>query len=409
MPYKDPEKGRENARKRQAAYRARHPGRHNDSVKAWYARNKERVLERLKKQYAADPEKFRERLRRSRARKKTEGRSDEMGLQIKRCPLCNGAGAAKVKGAAYLAGCSRPQCRKWVGGEGAVTGTTMEATIGAWNRWVEEELAEQEEAKRLEEEMAAEMGEDEGLVDVEDMDAEDAPDGEAPDEDEGFEDGDGTVDLIAVPEDAGGDDDGGDDDGEEAGEATGTTETAGTKEADEAEEDGGEGAAEETRAKRGYSFITDEEVEQWVRWRAEGMSVNKIAHKAGRSYRMVSDRLKAIDETAEGAAPPKEETPATEDGGEEDGNDGNEDTEAMKENEEPEAAEEDGETFARFELVLDGVRYWLETGADGCDGCAFCLTFGKRQVCAAESSEDFKAARVLCGELEGQWREAEEE
>ena len=46
---------------------------------------------------------------------------------------------------------------------------------------------------------------------------------------------------------------------------------------------------------------------------------------------------------------------------------------------------------------------------EGCDGCAFCMAFGRRQVCAAESSEDFNAARVLCGEMQGQWREAEEE
>ena len=294
-----------------------------------------------------------------------------MAVKTASCPLCKSAGGAKVKGQVCLSGCTNKKCRKWIDGDESFVSTTLSGAIEEWNKWREEELAAQKEAEeceRMEAELEAQGG------------------------------------YEMPPEDAGGDDggDGGKEAGEEAAETTGTNETAGTKEADEAEEAGGEGAAEEASGKRGYSFITDEEVEQWVRWRAEGMSVNKIAQKAQRSYRMVSDRLKAHD----AASGEDGEVPQETDGG---GEDEKEEPEEMKENEEPEAAEEDGETFAQFELVLDGVRYIMVPDEDGCDGCAFCMAFGKRQVCAAESSEDFKAARVLCGELEGQWREAEEE
>ena len=296
MPYKDPEKARKNALEYYYRNRERNREKQNAASLSWYHRNKERVLAQKKEWYYANHERA---LEESRARKQAakerkraakaaelEERSVEMGLKINRCPLCKSAGAAKVKGSAYLAGCSRQKCRKWVGGDEAVTGTTMDAAIGGWNKWTEEELAEQEEVKRLEAEMAAEVGEGEAPVEVEDLDDEGAPDGEVPDEEGAGDDGDG------------GDEDGGNDAGDE---------------------DGGNDAGD------------------------------------------------------------------------------------------AEAAGEEGEAYAQFELVLDGVRYIMVPDEEGCDGCAFCMAFGRRQVCAAESSEDFNAARVLCGEMQGQWREAEEE
>lgn len=76
-----------------------------------------------------------------------------------------------------------------------------------------------------------------------------------------------------------------------------------------------------------------------------------------------------------------------------------------------EAGEDDGETFARFWLELDGTWYWLEGREDEdspCEGCAFCLAFGRRTFCAAESSEDFSEASELCKRLEGVWKKNEE-
>ena len=76
-----------------------------------------------------------------------------------------------------------------------------------------------------------------------------------------------------------------------------------------------------------------------------------------------------------------------------------------------EAGEDDEETFARFWLELDGTWYWLDGREDEdspCDGCAFCLAFGRRTFCAAASSEDFSEASELCKRLEGVWKKNEE-
>jgi len=79
--------------------------------------------------------------------------------------------------------------------------------------------------------------------------------------------------------------------------------------------------------------------------------------------------------------------------------------------EEPAAEEKEPEEerYARFELVLDGTRYVCEAGEDGCEGCAFCHSFGARQICVIQNEEDASAARTLCGELQGQWHKVEEE
>jgi len=275
MPYKDPEKRKALARVRAKRWR--------ETRRA----DREKALEDASLRKVALQEK-----KRAWNAAELEERSIEMGLQINRCPRCKSAGAAKVKGSAYLAGCSRQKCEKWVGGDEAVTGTTMAAAIEGWNKWTEEEMAEQEEARRLEAEMAAEVGEEDAPVEVGDLDEEGALDGEPPDEDEDLDEGDDDGDEGGAGDEDGGDEDAGDDEPEEGG-----------------DEDAGE----------------------------------------------------------------------------------------------------EGEAYAQFELVLDGVRYIMVPDEEGCDGCAFCMAVGRRQVCASESSEDFKAARTLCGELQGQWREAEEE
>jgi hypothetical protein len=76
-------------------------------------------------------------------------------------------------------------------------------------------------------------------------------------------------------------------------------------------------------------------------------------------------------------------------------------TEAKEPVPEPVAAE-----WSRFELVVDGVRYFARPEEDGCDGCAFCHCFGNRQRCMAEGS-DFDAARHVCSAIGGQWHESE--
>lgn len=72
-----------------------------------------------------------------------------------------------------------------------------------------------------------------------------------------------------------------------------------------------------------------------------------------------------------------------------------------------EDAEGDAERYASFELVLDGIRYVCTPGEEGCDGCAFCLSFGKRAICAVQNEDDVSAARTLCGDLQGQWHKAD--
>lgn len=152
---------------------------------------------------------------------------------------------------------------------------------------------------------------------------------------------------------------------------------------------------EESAGKEGRHFISPDEVEEWIRWRAEGVSVAEIARRSGRAYRMVSERIKAHEAEGGDAEPPDQPEEDEEDG--KDGEDG--------------GGDED-EPFARFWLELDGKWYFLaaaEDEADGCAGCAFCLEFGRRKVCAASSSEDLREAGELCKRLSGVWVEGEME
>jgi cobalamin biosynthesis protein CobT len=338
MPYKDPEKAKESGRERSATYRERHPERSRGNSLAWYKRNPEKAKELHRRWYEKNKERIREYNRKRRAehpmtpeqkarqaeykkawkeRQKAakeaakngqavaaavaaavEERSDEMGLKVEKCPLCQSAASAKLKGVVYLAGCLNKKCRKWIDGDESETGATMAGAIGNWNKWVEEERRAQE-AEEEAERIAAEL---------EKQDAENGqPAPEDPDEDL-------DADLPGeLPEDA----------------------------PDDLPEDEGE---------------SDEPDEP-------------------------------------------EEPEEPEDGGEPESGEGEED------------GEDDGETFARFWLELDGTWYWMDGREDEdspCEGCAFCLAFGRRTFCAAASSEDFSEASELCKRLEGVWKKNEE-
>jgi len=99
----------------------------------------------------------------------------------------------------------------------------------------------------------------------------------------------------------------------------------------------------------------------------------------------------------EEASEPSEESDGADDG-----------EESSSEEEEAEGEEDDEELCARFWLELDGVWYWLKDG-DGCDGCAFCLAFGRRTFCAAQASDDFAEAAELCKRLDGVWQKNDDE
>ena len=62
-------------------------------------------------------------------------------------------------------------------------------------------------------------------------------------------------------------------------------------------EDAGEAEAEPTARVR-MRNVTDEEVEQWVQWRADGMSIQDIARLASRPYATVARRLSEAQRAA---------------------------------------------------------------------------------------------------------------
>lgn len=199
-------------------------------------------------------------LRALKKEKKAREEKVEMAVELEKCPECGSAGAAKVQGQIYLAGCSKSKCEHWVSGENSETGATVAEAVERWNEFAREERAAREaEAHAAEEEEAA---------------------------------ADETRQDAASPEDAG-----------------------------------------------------------------------------------------------EPPAPPEEEEDDEDEDEEEDGD------------------EEAAEASSRFWLELDGTWYWLEAGCERCEGCAFRLAFGKREICAAASSEDFAAAATLCETLGGVWRE----
>ncbi len=72
-------------------------------------------------------------------------------------------------------------------------------------------------------------------------------------------------------------------------------------------------------------------------------------------------------------------------------------------------AEEEAEDGVRLWLEVDGTWLWLDREGEGCEGCAFRAGFGRRTVCLAAAEEDLAAARQLCGEPGGVWREQEAE
>lgn len=81
-----------------------------------------------------------------------------------------------------------------------------------------------------------------------------------------------------------------------------------------------------------------------------------------------------------------------------------------------EAAEEEGDLrpeeeplCSAFWVNVDESWYRLETGLDGCDGCAFHLRLGKREICGAAGCEDFAAAAQLCDTMVGQWKKSDTE
>ena len=63
------------------------------------------------------------------------------------------------------------------------------------------------------------------------------------------------------------------------------------------------------------------------------------------------------------------------------------------------------EMWFEVAMILDGKRYVLESGNEGCEGCVFNASVGNRQLCSAISDEETTKANNICRELDGQWHE----
>lgn len=156
MPYKDQEKKREAKRAWYAANRERVRKKKHE----WYLANKERCLanhkrwaEENKERLAAyRREKYAEKngknVKKSQM-KKTEEKQMQVIAKMETCPKCGSPGALKVSGMYYLAGCSKPGCKYFVGRDPesgfASSGTTAAAAVEGWNelaRELREELGE---------------------------------------------------------------------------------------------------------------------------------------------------------------------------------------------------------------------------------------------------------------------------
>lgn len=366
MPYKDPEKAKQNALERSRRYREKHGDRVRAASLAWYHAHKEKVAERTSEYRKEHREEYSERMREYRRahpeknaeyrrthreqinaykrawraakkngtplppRKKREAKSVEEArfeMELEKCPICHAAGGIKASKKGYRCGCVTRTCKAWVDRPWNDTYETRTMAEAAWNEFAESYVPENARETRQDAPEAAEaVALPPEPADATERETE-ALDGE----------------LEGIPAD------------EYIASALPPEADTGLKDADEApdeapDEDEGDGEADPEEP------AVEEEPEE-------------------------------PEEPAGKDEPMKEEETQAEEAGEEDA----------------------GERYARFELVLDGIRYVCESGEEGCDGCAFCHSFGARQICVVQNEEDAAAARDLCGALQGQWHEVEEE